>query len=371
MSDSSRPAMVDATHMRRALTLAARGWGQTAPNPMVGAVVVAGDRVVGEGFHARYGDAHAEVAALNAAGAAARGATLYVTLEPCAHYGKTPPCVDAIRAAGIARVVVAVRDPSEIARGGVEALRAAGAAVEVGLERDRALELNAAFFNAHASPRPWVTLKLALSADDRIADPSGARRWITGPESRREVHRLRADSDAIAVGIGTVLADDPALTVRDVPAPRVPPRSGGFDRTLPIPLKSELVRNARAIVAIGVAGADAPADRRTRLESEGVRVVTAAGLAAALESLRALEIRSLLVEGGARIAGAMLTGDLVDRLVIFRSPVAFGDAALGAVDFAPAGFAGTLGAARVVDERRFGPDRMTVYALREVPCSPD
>src|SRR5438045_3552057 len=170
--------------MRRALALAQQGWGQTAPNPMVGAVVVADGAVVGEGHHARYGEAHAEVIALRNAGERARGASLYVSLEPCAHLGKTPPCTDAIIAAGITRVIAAVRDPSPVARGGVEMLRAAGIQVDVGVEAEPALELNAAFFNAHRSDRPWVVLKLAVSADGAIADASRRPRWISGPASR-------------------------------------------------------------------------------------------------------------------------------------------------------------------------------------------
>src|SRR4051812_27967942 len=205
----------DTEHMRRALALARQGWGQTAPNPMVGAVVVADGVVVCEGYHVRYGEAHAEVMALRQAGERARGAALYVTLEPCAHYGKTPPCVDAVIAAGITRVVIAVRDSSVVARGGAARLRRAGIAVEIGLLSEEAAELNAAFFNALTARRPWVTLKLALSADGAIADPSGKHRWITGPESRVEVHRLRANNDAIAVGVNTAIADDPSLTVRD------------------------------------------------------------------------------------------------------------------------------------------------------------
>jgi diaminohydroxyphosphoribosylaminopyrimidine deaminase/5-amino-6-(5-phosphoribosylamino)uracil reductase len=338
---------------------------------MVGAVVVTDAGPVGEGYHARYGEAHAEVVALRAAGDAARGAALYVTLEPCAHFGKTPPCVDAIIDAGIARVVVAVRDPSDIARGGIERLRAAGVFVELGAERARALELNAPFFNAHASWRPWVTLKLAISADGRITDPTGAQRWITGVESRREVHRLRANSDAIAVGVGTVLADDPSLTVRDAPAPRVPPRRVVFDSKLRTPVDSTLVRTARDVDTIVVARSDAPRQRREALESAGVRIVVAEGLADALESLRDIGVRSVLVEGGARLTGSMLAADLVDRLVIFQSPTRLGDAALGAFDFAPRDFAQTLARLGVIDERDFGPDRMTVYALHEVACSPD
>src|SRR5262252_5052513 len=222
---SEAAGRADREFMRRALALAERGWGQTAPNPMVGAVVVSEGRVAGEGFHARFGEAHAEVIALREAGAAAKGAMLYVSLEPCAHHGKTPPCADAIIRAGVARVVAAVGDPSREARGGIDKLRAAGVVADLSPveERDAAVELNAPFFHAQTSNRPWVTLKLALSADDRIADPSPGGRWITGEAARGEVHRLRANSDAIAVGIGTVLADNPALTVRGVPAPRVTP----------------------------------------------------------------------------------------------------------------------------------------------------
>jgi diaminohydroxyphosphoribosylaminopyrimidine deaminase / 5-amino-6-(5-phosphoribosylamino)uracil reductase len=371
MTNAARATPVDAEYMRRALTLAERGWGQTAPNPMVGAVVVANGGPVGEGYHAQYGDAHAEVAALGAAGEAARGATLYVTLEPCAHFGKTPPCADAIIDAGIARVVVAVRDPSDIARGGVERLRAAGIAVDLGVERERALELNAPFFNAHANSRPWVTLKLAVSEDERIADPTGVHRWITGVESRREVHRLRANSDAIAVGIGTVLADDPSLTVRDAPAPRIAPRRVVFDSRLRAPFDSALIRTAREIETILVARPDAPAPRREALEAVGAHIVAANDLLGTLEALRALGIRSLFVEGGPRLAGSMLSADLVDRLVIFQSPTRLGDAALGAFDYAPRDFAQTLAGRRIIDEREFGPDRMIVYALHEVACSPD
>src|SRR5688500_3271295 len=210
----------DAEHMRRALVLARQGWGQTAPNPMVGAVVVRGGVVVGEGYHARYGGDHAEVAALRAAGLLARGATVFVTLEPCTHFGKTPPCADALVAAGVSRVVAATRDPSPAARAGADRLRDGGIEVVTGVEERAARELNAPFFHAFGSDRPWVTLKLAVSIDGAITDATRTAGWFTGPESRREVHRLRAGSDAVAVGSGTVIADDPELTVRDFPAPR-------------------------------------------------------------------------------------------------------------------------------------------------------
>jgi diaminohydroxyphosphoribosylaminopyrimidine deaminase/5-amino-6-(5-phosphoribosylamino)uracil reductase len=369
MTDDARRA--DQEYMRRALALAEHGWGQTAPNPMVGAVVVAKDRIVGEGFHARFGDPHAEVVALEQAGSAARGATVYVNLEPCAHHGKTPPCADALIRAGIARLVAAARDPSREARGGIDKLSAAGIVADLSSndERDAAVELNAPFFHAHASARPWVTLKLAVSADDRIVDPAPDRRWITGAAARTEVHRWRANADAIAVGLGTVLADDPMLTVRDAPAPRVPPRRVVFDSQARIPLESVLVRTARDVPTTVIARPDAAASVVAALSNHGVDVVTEPDVESALVDLRGRGVRSLLVEGGARVAGSFLERSLVDRLIIFRSRTTVGHA-LGAFDFAPAGFAASLEHTRVVDERPFGDDTMTIYALHEVECSP-
>ena len=361
----------DARYMRRALQLAEQGWGQTAPNPMVGAVVVRDGDIVGEGFHARYGEAHAEVNALRGAGERARGATLYVSLEPCAHVGKTPPCTGAIIAAGVSRVVVAVRDPSPIARGGVELLRAAGVGVDVGVERDIALEINAPFFNAHASDRPWLVLKLGVSADGAIADLSGTQRWITGPESRAEVHRMRANADAVAVGVGTVLADDPALTVRDAPSPRVAPPRVIFDSRLRTPLAANVVRTAREVPTIFVASDRSPASSRVALERAGAEVIAANDLANALASLREHGIRSVFCEGGARLAGSLLAAGLVDRLAIFQSEMLVGSNRLGAFEFAPPEFENRLSTLPVVTRRRFGDDELTIYALREVPCSLD
>jgi diaminohydroxyphosphoribosylaminopyrimidine deaminase/5-amino-6-(5-phosphoribosylamino)uracil reductase len=341
---------------------------------MVGAVVVSGGAIIGEGYHARYGGDHAEVVALRAAGESARGATMYVTLEPCAHYGKTPPCVHAITRAGIARVGIAARDPSELASGGVERLRAAGVPVVTGLEQAAALELNAPFFNAHGSPLPWVTLKLALSADGAIAPPAdsiaAAPRWITGKASRDHVHVLRAGSDAIAVGIGTVLADDPLLTVRDADPPRCPPRRVIFDSSLRIPLESALIQTARVAETILVAGPDADPARAAQLTAAGATILRAASLRDALRHLRRLGVRSLFVEGGARLAGALLSADLIDRVIIFQSPAELGRAALGAWDFAPPSFADRLATMPVIEQREFGDDTMTTYALHPIPCSP-
>jgi diaminohydroxyphosphoribosylaminopyrimidine deaminase/5-amino-6-(5-phosphoribosylamino)uracil reductase len=364
------PTENDSVHMRRALALALEGWGQTAPNPMVGAVVVANGEIVGEGFHARYGEPHAEVMALRAAGERARGAALYVTLEPCAHHGKTPPCADAVIAAGIARVVAAIRDPSLVARGGVERLRDAGIQVDLGVERERACELNAPFFKAQENSRPWLTLKLAVSADGGIADPTGKHRWITGPESRLEVHRIRANVDAIAVGIGTVLADDPLLTVRDVPPPRIAPQRLVFDSTLRIPVTAALVRSAREVRTKVIAKDGASASKIETLVNAGVEVEAHSDLADSTRALRASGIRSLLVEGGALLAGSLLEESLVDRLVIFRSPLVLGESAPKAFAFAP-DLEASLSSRRVIDRRAFGNDIMTTYALTDVPCSPD
>ena len=352
----------DGMFMCRALALAAQGWGQTAPNPMVGAVVVRDGAIVGEGWHTRYGAAHAEVEALTAAGDAARGATVYVTLEPCNHHGNTPPCVDALLAAGVSRVVIATADANPVALGGAARLQSNGVQVALGVEETAARELNAPFFHALASPRPFVQLKLALSLDGALTDHTRQPGWLTGPEARREVHRLRAGADAVAVGIGTARADDPLLTVRDVEySPRVAPARIVFDTSARLPVTSRLVRTAREQRTIVVCWAPDPA-HAAALEHAGVTLVHAATLADALVALRGADIRSLLVEGGAALASSFLQEALVDRLIIFRAPVILGGGALN-------GFAGvsdtTLPAAhrwRVMDTRQFGDDQMTTYA---------
>lgn len=353
--------------MRRALALARRGWGWTAPNPMVGAVVVRDGTVVGEGYHARFGGPHAETVALDAAGARAAGSTVYVTLEPCTHHGKTPPCADALIAARVGRVVIGAGDPNPRAAGGVARLRAAGIDVTIGVEADAVRELDPAFFFSFAAARPWITLKLALSLDGALADAAGCSRWITGPRARRVVHRLRAGNDAVAVGIGTVLADDPLLTVRDVPAPRVPPRRVIFDRRARTPLAAALVRTAREVPTIVVAETPDPAAARA-LEAAGVRVLRAASLDQALEVLAGEGVRSLLVEGGARLAGALWERSLVDRLIIFQGPVVLGAGARGAFAFAPPRAIGSADRLPVRERRALGGDTMTVFAVHEVPA---
>jgi diaminohydroxyphosphoribosylaminopyrimidine deaminase/5-amino-6-(5-phosphoribosylamino)uracil reductase len=347
--------------MRRALSLAARGWGQTAPNPLVGAVVVRDGTVVGEGWHTRYGEAHAEVEALRAAGDRARGATMYVTLEPCNHHGQTPPCTEAILAAGVRRVVLATGDSNPVAQGGADRLRKAGVDVAVGVEESAARELNAPFLHSFRSERPFVQLKLALSLDGAIADHSREPGWLTGPAARSEVQRLRAGADAVAVGIGTVLTDDPRLTVREGTAPRRPPVRVVFDTSARLPLDSKLVRSARETPVTVVCWAPDPA-HAAALEHAGVELVHAPTLEQGLRALKGRGIHSLLVEGGAGLASALVQEALVDRLIIFRAPLLLGSGALGA-------FGGVLPVRvaeaarwRIVDAARFGDDEMTVYA---------
>ncbi len=352
----------DGAYMRRALALAERGWGQTAPNPMVGAVVVRDDIVVGEGWHTRYGAAHAEMEALRAAGDRAQGATLYVTLEPCNHQGQTPPCSEAIIAAGIRRVVAATADPHEVAKGGAAHLRAHGIDVVLGLEDDAARELNAAFFHALGSDRAFVQLKVALSIDGAISDYTRHRGWLTGFAARQEVHRLRAGSDAVAIGIGTARTDNPELTVRDhAPAPRIAPARVVFDTSARLPRTSRLVQSAREQSTIVVCWAPDPA-HAAALEHAGVTLVHAATLPDALVALRVAGIRSLLVEGGAALATSFLQEALVDRLIIFRAPIILGTGSLNAFAGLPSATLGTAGRWRLTQTKRFGDDEMTVYA---------
>ncbi len=348
--------------MRRALVLAERGWGQVAPNPMVGALVVRDGRVVGEGYHAQFGHDHAERVALGKAGSDARGSTMYVTLEPCAHVGRTQPCTDALIQAGVKRVVIATRDTHPVAAGGAELLRAAGITVEFGVGETEARELNAPFFHSLNADRPWVTLKLAISIDGAVADHTRKGGWLTGVESRAEVHRLRAQHDAVGVGMGTVRADDPALTVRDAKTPRVPPLRVVFSRSGRLPLTSVLARSATDFPVLVIAQEPDSAYENT-LHLLGVEVVQALTLTDALRELRARGVQSILVEGGARLAGALLFDRLVDRLVVFTAPVVLGAGALNAFLLAPPQRAEQAVRMRVVRRAEFGDDLMTVYAL--------
>jgi len=322
--------------MHRAIELAWQGWGRVAPNPMVGAVVLADGKTVGEGWHAEFGRPHAEIVALDAAGVKARGSTLVVTLEPCTHQGKTPPCTHAIIAAGIRRVVVALRDPNPAASGGVEALRREGIEVEVGVLADEAAAQNAVFLCARQrTDRPFVALKLATSIDDRIADAEGRARWISGEAARQWVHWLRAGYDAIGVGGTTALTDNPHLTVRGAITPRRPPVRVVFDRRAMLNSGVHLVATAREIPTWVMASPDAPLSNAAILESSGVKVMRPRDLAEGLVQLRREGIESLLCEGGGALGAKLLADGLVDRLYWVQAPIWLGDEGIPAFPGVP------------------------------------
>jgi diaminohydroxyphosphoribosylaminopyrimidine deaminase/5-amino-6-(5-phosphoribosylamino)uracil reductase len=303
------------------------------------------------------------VNALRAAGERARGSTVYVTLEPCNHQGKTPPCTDALIRAGVTRVVYAVDDPNPIALGGAQRLRDAGIHVVGGVLATDAAELNAPFlFAARGATRPFVTLKLATSIDGALVDASRQRGWLTGPAARAEVHRLRAMVDAIAVGAGTVHADDPQLTARGELQPRVAPLRVVFDRGASLPDDSVLVRTAAQFPTVVVSDGSIPENEK-RLATQGVSVVHADSLQDALAALREKGVRHLLLEGGATLASAFLAAGLVDRLIIFQAPVILGSGALPAFAAAPSAKADEAPRLRVVSRRELGPDLMTTYAV--------
>ncbi len=357
----STSARADDRFMARALELALSGWGQVSPNPMVGAVLVRDGTIVGEGAHRRFGSGHAEVEAIAQAGRKSEGATLYVTLEPCGHQGKTPPCVDAIIAARVRRVVIALRDPNPEAAGGARRLVDAGIEVEFGPGADAAAEQNAAWLHSFSGIRPWVTLKLAVSLDAAIADASRQPGWITGAEARSYAHHLRAGHDAIGVGMGTVLADDPLLTVREAPAPRVPPLRVVFSRSGRLPLTARMAQHAQEAPVVTFASSSDPSYDHA-LRELGVEVVMATSLVDALQTLRERGVRSILLEGGATIAGEFLSAGLVDRLALIQAPIILGRESLGAFSGAPATSPGSARRWRVISERKLGKDRLTILA---------
>ena len=326
-------------HMRRALELAQAGWGSVHPNPLVGAVVVRGGHVVGEGFHEEYGGPHAEVNALRDAGEAARGATLYVTLEPCAHHGKTPPCTEAIIAAGVARVVYAAADPNTRASGGARRLEDAGIEVLGGIESDAARALNTQFFHLHEAGTAFVALKLAMSLDAGIAKAPGVQTALTGPAALTAMHRLRSGYDAILVGIDTVLTDDPLLTVRLAPV-RKPPVRIVADTHARLPLESKLVQTVSDAPVWVLTAEDAPQDRVMALGKAGVRVLRVPrdrehiDLAQALAILDREGVQSIFAEGGARLAASLLGAGLVHRMYIFLAPLFLGPGAVPAFGLA-------------------------------------
>ncbi len=323
--------MEDKSHMRAALALGRRGLGSTWPNPSVGCVIVTGGRVVGRAVTADGGRPHAETLALAMAGTTARGGTAYVTLEPCSHHGQTPPCADALVAAGIARVVVGVRDCDPLVSGaGIARLQAAGVEVVVGVLQDAADELASGFFQRVRHQRPLVTLKLASTLDGRIATRTGESQWISGGQSRRAAHALRGRSDAVLVGVGTVLADNPDLTCRIEGYRRRPVVRVVADSRLRTGLTSRVVSTARVVPTWLLARADANPARAKALAGCGAMVLdvppAAVGvdLAAGLRVLAARGITRLLVEGGGQLAASLLRAGLVDRLAWFHAPTVMG-----------------------------------------------
>ncbi|MFH1024136.1 MAG: bifunctional diaminohydroxyphosphoribosylaminopyrimidine deaminase/5-amino-6-(5-phosphoribosylamino)uracil reductase RibD [Planctomycetota bacterium] len=316
--------------MRRALALARRGMGRVGPNPAVGAVLVRNNRIVGEGWHRRFGGPHAEVEALRKAGRRAAGATLYVTLEPCSHFGKTPPCADAVIRAGVKAVVVAVRDPNPLVNGrGLRKLRAAGVGVTEGILQTEAEAMNAPFFHVMRTGTPWVTAKWAMTLDGKIAGPTPAFRRITGPAALREAHRLRGAADAILVGIGTVLADDPLLTCRLVRG-RNPIRVI-LDSKARLPFRSRIVRTAKDVRTIVVTAPGAPAPRVAELRRHTIEVIAvkrgSGGLSpkTILTALAGEGITHVLVEGGAAVLTSFFEAGYVNEAAVFLAPKIYGD----------------------------------------------
>jgi diaminohydroxyphosphoribosylaminopyrimidine deaminase / 5-amino-6-(5-phosphoribosylamino)uracil reductase len=349
--------------MRRALALAEAGWGRVHPNPLVGAVVVRDGVVAGEGAHREFGGPHAEIEALRAAGEKARGATLYVTLEPCAHHGKTPPCTDAVVEAGVRRVVFATEDPDPAAAGGATVLAAAGLEVTAGIEREAARRQNALFLVPTERGRPFLALKYGLSLDGRIARAEGERTRVTGPAAEAEVHRLRAGFDAILVGGRTARTDDPRLTARGAVEPRVPPVRVVVSAAADLPLDSRLVATARQTPVWVVAASDAPPDAVEALEEHGVRVLQA-GTATServldpgsvVDRLAVAGVRTILCEGGGRLGAALLEARLVDRMYLFHAPVLYGAGGVPGFPAAAMSFEGS-----VVEVRQVGADTLTI-----------
>lgn len=332
-------ALADARYMERALELAARGMDSTDPNPRVGCVLVRDAAVVGEGWHERAGEPHAEVHALRSAGAAARNATVYVSLEPCSHFGRTPPCVQALIAAGVGRVVYAIEDPNPLVAGrGAATLAQAGIEVVGGVLKDRARALNPGFFQRMQTGRPWVRVKLAASLDGRTALAGGASRWITGEAARADVQRFRARSSVILSGSGTVLADDPALTVRLGGATR-PPLRVVLDSELRVPSGARVYDGAAPSM---VFTASADAALRAALRERDVRVETCPKaengglqLALVLRRLAELQANEVWVEAGARLSGALLRAQLVDELIVYLAPSLLGPQGLPLVQLPP------------------------------------
>ncbi len=327
-----RDLMSDIDYMQRALAIAVRGIGLVSPNPLVGCVIVNHGRIVGEGYHERYGGPHAEVNALREAGSEARGATLYVTLEPCCHTGKTPPCADAVLQAGVRRVVMAVGDPNpKVAGGGLARLRAAGVEVTVGVCEAEARRQNETFLHYIRTQRPFVTLKCAITLDGKIATRTGASRWITGASARERVHRMRHAADGLLVGVGTALQDDPQLTTRLPGGGGVHPLRIVVDSGLRLPVSSQLATVAPDCRTLVATSERAPVEKQRQLEDQGVEILRLPSYADGRVDIEALltvlgtrGIADLMVEGGATLSATLLQRRFVDKVVVFVAPKIIG-----------------------------------------------
>lgn len=367
----SRPSKaVDLRYMQLALTLGRRGQGRTWPNPAVGAVIVRDGVIVGRGWTQPGGRPHAEVEALRRAGAAARGATIYVTLEPCSHFGKSSPCADAVIAAGIARVVTAIEDPNPLVAGqGHARLRAAGIAVDLGLCATEAAHDHAGHFRRVRDKRPHVILKLAVSSDDRIGETGGRPVAITGEAARARVHLLRAQCDAILVGIGTVLADDPLLTCRLPGLEAQSPVRVVLDRALRISGDSKLVHSAREHPLWVMTSDLSEAPAAMKLGAAGAQVLRVSttsappglDLAAVLHALADKDITRLMVEGGSRVASSFVATGLVDEIWLFRGPEAIGEGGVAALDALPLSDIMQSSGFKVRASETLGKDTLTIY----------
>jgi diaminohydroxyphosphoribosylaminopyrimidine deaminase/5-amino-6-(5-phosphoribosylamino)uracil reductase len=350
---------IDHAHMARALRLAELGMYTTQPNPRVGCVLAQDEEIVSEGWHQRAGEPHAEAFALRASGERARGATAYVTLEPCAHFGKTPPCADALIAAGVARVVVASEDPFHKVDGrGMEKLRAAGITVETGLMREAARELNRGFFSRIERGRPWLRVKLAMSLDGHTALANGQSKWITGDAARDDVQGWRARSSAILTGSGTVLADDPSLTVRlSEDTAFKPPLRVVLDRALRTPAGAHVLDGSTPTLLVHGAGGCPGDDRLARVELAGVPLrEERLDLDAVLALLAERGVNELQVEAGPALGGALFAAGQVDELLLYVAPVMLGNEARPLLNLPELTSLDTARRLRVIDQRQIGKD---------------
>jgi diaminohydroxyphosphoribosylaminopyrimidine deaminase/5-amino-6-(5-phosphoribosylamino)uracil reductase len=356
----------DHAAMARALQLAARGLNTTSPNPRVGCVLMRDDRIIGEGWHARAGEPHAEIHALRQAGEAALGATAYVTLEPCSHFGRTPPCADALIEAGVARVVIAMEDPNPLVAGrGLARLRAAGIITEHGLLAAEAEEINIGFVSRMSRGRPWVRLKAAVTLDGKTALNNGVSQWITGPAARADGHRWRARACAVLTGIGTVRADDPQLTVRDLPCSRQPLRVL-VDATLAVSPEARILQGEPILVAT----ANADPARTHALRECGHEVLVLPNPAAKVDLPRLMSelgtrgLNEVHVEAGFKLNGSLMREGCVDELLLYLAPMLAGDAAQGLFNLPELASLHDAMRLDIRDLRTIGPDLRLIARLR-------